>query len=372
VTLGRTVSEAGLAQLSASRSLKVLDLSRTSVTDDGVKRLSRLKTLEELALNQTAVGDAGLAAIAQLPELRMLDLSETRVTSAGLASLAKLPKLEVLSLSWQTLTRDDLQAMSHLKQVRTIVLNGVPLPEATMARLRRLSPWESVAGLGTGPVQEPAARIDPLAMAVPMPVASPAVKIGDLPEIPKTSAAPIAPAPASGGQTAGGSVSGHSTFGSAPSNSTIAQRSAVRGTAEEMALAPAHPERIASARLAPSSAASLSTLKDAGRYPTSITAVGENPPKGNESPASARSAPPDVASGSEADSLLHAIMLQSKPTRGGAFYGLAGMRQLRRTETLASLDTLSAEAQPTASPPEDENPSQSLGEISVGVVGKKR
>ena len=40
--------------------------------------------------------------------------------------------------------------MSKLKQLKTIVLNGVPLPDATMAQLKRLgspSPWDSIAGL---------------------------------------------------------------------------------------------------------------------------------------------------------------------------------------------------------------------------------
>ena len=80
----------------------------------------------------------------------MLELSDTQVTSSGLAPLARLKKLEAISLSWQTLTREDLQGMAKLKQLKTIVLNGVPLPEAIMAQLRGLgspSPWDTVAGL---------------------------------------------------------------------------------------------------------------------------------------------------------------------------------------------------------------------------------
>ena len=82
--------------------------------------------------------------------------------------MARLKKLEVLSLSWQKLSREDLQGMAKLKQLKTIVLNGVPLPEATMAQLKQLgtpSPWDSIAGLERARLSE-AKKTDQVALSV--------------------------------------------------------------------------------------------------------------------------------------------------------------------------------------------------------------
>ena len=74
-----------------------------------------------------------------------------------------------------------------------------------------------------------------------------------------------------------------------------------------------------------------------------------------------------VSEPSTEDNLLRVIALQSNPSRAGAFSGLSGMRQLRQTETLASLNNLTAAPSPAGIPGEDDSPDHSLGEISVGV-----
>ena len=115
-----------------------------------MRSLSKIKTLEEVALSQTSVTNAALPALAQLPELAY----------AGVERHARHERRDWLRL-WRTppnwkcfrsrgknLSREDLQDMAKLKQFKTIVLNGVPLPDATMAQLKQLgtpSPWDSIA-----------------------------------------------------------------------------------------------------------------------------------------------------------------------------------------------------------------------------------
>jgi len=312
-SLGRGVTDRGLAQLARSPSLKVLDLSHTPVTDEGVKSVSRMKTLEELALSQTAIGDQSLTALAQMPELRILDLSDTKVTTAGLMPLAHLRKLQIISLSWRKLTQDDLQGMAWLKQVKTIVLNGVPLPEATMAQLRRLTPREPFASLGTGSLLD-ARPASPLGK--PLAASIPALRPGSLPEIPKTSGAPIT-APSARGK--------FSSEEKAASSQALVGRT-LRGPAEGFAPQPL--------------------------------------PFDN---ARAAAAPTEVAPKGKDDNLLQVIKLQSNPSRAGPFAGLSGMRQLQRSKTVASLNTLATGGSQPSVPLEEDKPENSLGEISVGV-----
>ena len=65
------------------------------------------------------------------------------------------------------------------------------------------------------------------------------------------------------------------------------------------------------------------------------------------------------------DTLLRTITLQSNPAHAGGFSGLSGMRQLRHTESMVSINTVSTEKEATIADPEDK-PQNFLGEISVG------
>jgi len=375
LALGSGITDRAVARLASSRSIQVLDLSRSAVTDAGVQALARLKTLEEVSLSRTAVGDACLPALAELSELRMLDLSETHITGAGLAPLAKLRHLQVLALSWGKLTRDDLQGLSHLKQVKTIVLNGIPLPESTMARLRELTPWENVEGLGTGRLQE-AGTLDPLAMNVPLSLPASHLKPGGLREAPREAARSVASVPAAGGSAGamGRTPNTRSAFGAGASGAGITPNRPVQRSTQEFALAPSQPGRIDAAtraRLYPSTAPVLLQNRS---YKEGHSVSGPAPSaleSGRQAESSEAAGP--AASRRETDNLLQVIMLQSNPDHAGAFSGLSGMRQVSRSVNLASLDTLRTENRPKADTPEDDtDPRHSLGEISVGVVGKKR
>jgi hypothetical protein len=66
------------------------------------------------------------------------------------------------------------------------------------------------------------------------------------------------------------------------------------------------------------------------------------------------------------------ITVQSNPARNGTFSGLSGMRQIRETGTLASLNTVADGAPRHAIPDDEDKPENSLGEFSVGVVGHRR
>ena len=78
------------------QNLKVLDLSKTKITDAGVKKLLPLKNLKWLLLAETSISDAGLDQLAPLTELGRLTLNKTKVTAAGIAQLKRsIPKIQV-------------------------------------------------------------------------------------------------------------------------------------------------------------------------------------------------------------------------------------------------------------------------------------
>jgi Leucine-rich repeat (LRR) protein len=312
VYANRLTTDEGLRRLSQSRSLRALDVTWAAITDRGTRHLATMKTLEEVALSQTGVGNDCLPELAKVSGLRMLELSGTRVTSAGLAPLAGLKKLEFLSLSWQTLTREDLQGMSKLKQLKTIILNGVPLPATTMAQLKRL-------GLPR--------QVDVLTLAKPVPPPTRSLVVpGRLPEVPKTirepAMQPLRPV-------------------SIPLAKATTAEISTTPAAKVIPVAKAVPvvRLIAPPRVRPSAA-----LEEAPKTPLA------------PAQAAGRQEPEEV--------LLKSILRESNPSRGGAFSGLAAMKQLRQTQTLASINEVSPGSRSSIRMPDDK-PENFLGEFNV-------
>lgn len=371
VYLNKSVSDRGLKELAKSPSLRTLDLTGARITDDGVKSLARLKTLQELALSQTSVGNDSLASLAKLPELRMLELSDTRVTSAGLAPLVQAKKLQILSLSWEKLSPEDLRGMSRLAQIQTIILNGVPLDEATMVKLKSLAhaaPWESTAVLEkarTAPGAAPAPDMKVLAAPVKMPApGTPGLWMAPAPVAALARPAGISPTvmlPASSGPSA--ALSGTSKTPLAPVSPKLTPI-----PSEELAM----PAKTAAGQPAVLPAASPSVLETQrlkeARLPTSPFAsvpksAGEGP-----APISERvTAPPGAGKTQVESSLLQDIMRRSRPDRGGAFAGLSGMKQISLGRSTQPLNDISdADQKPNIHLQEDK-PENSLGEINVDV-----
>jgi hypothetical protein len=88
------IDGAALARLGPLPRMRMLDLSRTAVSDAGVTALTRAAPqLRALYLDRTAIGDAGARALSALGELEVLGLERTQVSDAGLASLGALTKL---------------------------------------------------------------------------------------------------------------------------------------------------------------------------------------------------------------------------------------------------------------------------------------
>lgn len=77
------------------KDLRVLDLTKTSITNSGLLDLKALPQLRSLALRET-IGDSGLEHVAALTRLETLWLDNTRVTKEGAGKLLMaLPKCRI-------------------------------------------------------------------------------------------------------------------------------------------------------------------------------------------------------------------------------------------------------------------------------------
>ncbi len=134
----------GLQSLASLRKLRVLDLSRTQVTDDDLKNLSTLYQLQGLNLSDTKVTAAGIAHLSGLIGLVSLNLDRTGVTDPILKELAGTRALSNLDLVATKVTGAGFEQLSRcgLKELR---LTGSALSDAGLRGIGQIS---TLTGLG--------------------------------------------------------------------------------------------------------------------------------------------------------------------------------------------------------------------------------
>jgi len=167
----RDVERRVLEPISRLTGLRVLDLSRTGITDEQMDFLKPLQSLRALELRgELSIRNSGLAVLKDLPALEYLDL-ETGTTDVGfqhlsglrnlrwlrlctgrtwgpgLAELAKLPRLERLCLWGETGLSDRqvhyLEGLTHLKSL-TLWGGNRALTDATLASIGKLTSLEEL------------------------------------------------------------------------------------------------------------------------------------------------------------------------------------------------------------------------------------
>jgi hypothetical protein len=81
--------EVNLQYLARCPNLRVLKLRDSPVSDTGILRLRLVRSLEVLALEGTFVTDACIRCLAELPKLRSVGFHRTRVSRKGVEELAR-------------------------------------------------------------------------------------------------------------------------------------------------------------------------------------------------------------------------------------------------------------------------------------------
>lgn len=95
---GDTIDNDCMPFVAKMKSLRVLGLNDTNVTDEGIKQLAELD-LREIHLFRTSIGDESLRVISQMPNVVTLNLRDTRISDQGIEYLTNLKNLRKLDLS---------------------------------------------------------------------------------------------------------------------------------------------------------------------------------------------------------------------------------------------------------------------------------
>lgn len=104
-----------LRMVSRIKSINMLDLDETDITNKGIQHLTQLDQLKELRLKGIkALDDDCLQSINTFSELELLHLGGTSVTLDGITNLNSLKKLKVLLLPF-TVCKEIKEKMIQLK-----------------------------------------------------------------------------------------------------------------------------------------------------------------------------------------------------------------------------------------------------------------
>ena len=155
---GRGLNDEGLANVSALKSVVVLNLRDTQITSAGLVHLKRLTQLRRLHLERTKVDDKGIENLTGLSNLEYLNLYATKITDKSLDSLADLKNLRQLYL-WQTDVTDD--GVSKLKKAlpELKIVRGIDLSKVVPVRKPESKPMEELKWIAaSGDVKPPKSK----------------------------------------------------------------------------------------------------------------------------------------------------------------------------------------------------------------------
>jgi len=134
------ITDAGLIYLKGIPSLRALILQNTKVTDAGLIHMKGSTGLYALSLESTKVTDAGLSHIKGLVQLKGLFLNNTKVTDAGLVNLKGFDKLKVLELKSTKITDAGLLHLKGLTNLEDLELVGTKVTKAGVEKLKKSLP----------------------------------------------------------------------------------------------------------------------------------------------------------------------------------------------------------------------------------------
>jgi hypothetical protein len=93
---GSALNDEGAGNVGALRSLKVLNVSATKISDAAIKEIARLEQLQELTAGGVVLSDKAVQQVGALKHLRKLDLSNTQTGDLSARAIAGLDQLKVL------------------------------------------------------------------------------------------------------------------------------------------------------------------------------------------------------------------------------------------------------------------------------------
>ena len=136
VGLGGAVKQQGL------KTLKVLHIYGTPITEDGAKAINSIKSLELLAVGELPINDRGLVMLTQgLKNLKHLHVANCKgVTGSGLTAIKAADDLEILSLHGTGLVDQGLVLLKGHKKLKSLDLTNTSCSLAAVQSLKKSLP----------------------------------------------------------------------------------------------------------------------------------------------------------------------------------------------------------------------------------------
>jgi Leucine-rich repeat (LRR) protein len=141
------LSDEAIAPLGAAMALVDVDLTACKVGDDAASYLSLIKTLEGIGLTHTNVTQVGIAAFQKLPNLKRLSVQATKVLVADFETISKLRSLEDLNCRLiQGVVRDaNVQHIVKLARLKNLALGECELTAVGVRELSTLRALQHLA-----------------------------------------------------------------------------------------------------------------------------------------------------------------------------------------------------------------------------------
>jgi Leucine-rich repeat (LRR) protein len=120
----KNITDSGLAHLEKHTSLEFLDLRKCKeITDAGMKHVGKLKNLKYLYLYKNKkITDKGIGELAGLVRLERILLTGCTITDAGAAHLGGMKNIKFLSMDGNLLSDEGIRSLSNLSSLESLYL----------------------------------------------------------------------------------------------------------------------------------------------------------------------------------------------------------------------------------------------------------
>ena len=158
---GNDLTDEGLINVAALKTVIALNLRDTQITGSGLAHLKGLSKLKRLHLERTKIDDSGISHLMGLQNLEYLNLYGTKITDKALDQLNGLKNLKQLYV-WQTEVTDAgvdklKERLPNLKVIRGVDLSKIVIVKKTEPK----KPEESLKWMPEGGSAKPPSKSKP-------------------------------------------------------------------------------------------------------------------------------------------------------------------------------------------------------------------
>lgn len=134
------ISDKSIPVILSIKGLESLEIGDTEVTDQGLAELSASRSITHLEINLgRRITNDGIKNLANMPQLRILEFAGSKnVTAACLADLTPLRNLENLGINYLQVEPKDLDVLEEFKRLSLIDASDCSLNDSCVARIARV------------------------------------------------------------------------------------------------------------------------------------------------------------------------------------------------------------------------------------------